>query len=119
MQIGIPKEIKVREYRVGQSPAGVAALVGGGHAVKVETGAGVGAGFEDQDYIAAGATIVTTADEAWDSEMVIKVKEPIQAEWHRMKSGQLLYTYLHLAADTPLTHEFCAGTDRHAFFFRC
>jgi alanine dehydrogenase len=105
MEIGIPKEIKVREYRVGQSPAGVASLVGAGHEVKVEAGAGVGAGFEDQAYIAAGARMVATADEAWNSEMVIKVKEPISAEWHRMQPGQLLFTYLHLAADTPLTHE--------------
>ena len=105
MEIGIPKEIKVREYRVGQSPAGVAALVGAGHRVKVESGAGVGAGFEDRAYEAAGAQIVATADEAWNAEMVIKVKEPIAAEWHRMQEGQLLFTYLHLAADTPLTHE--------------
>ena len=80
MEIGIPKEIKVREYRVGQSPAGVAALVGAGHQVKVETGAGVGAGFEDQAYEAAGARIVATADDAWNADMVIKVKEPISAE---------------------------------------
>ncbi|MEE2834996.1 MAG: alanine dehydrogenase [Myxococcota bacterium] len=105
MEIGIPKEIKVREYRVGQSPAGVAALVGAGHRVKVESGAGVGAGFEDSAYKAAGAQIVATADEAWNAEMVIKVKEPIAAEWHRMQEGQLLFTYLHLAADAPLTHE--------------
>ena len=105
MEIGIPKEIKVREYRVGQSPAGVAALVGAGHQVKVERGAGVGAGFEDRAYEAAGARIVATADDAWNADMVIKVKEPISAEWHRMQSEQLLFTYLHLAADAPLTHE--------------
>ncbi len=105
MEIGIPKEIKVREYRVGQSPAGVAALVAAGHAVKLETGAGIGAGFEDREYVEAGARIVATADDAWNAEMVIKVKEPIAAEWHRMQPGQLLFTYLHLAADTPLTHE--------------
>jgi alanine dehydrogenase len=105
MLIGIPKEIKTREYRVGQSPAGVAALVSAGHSVKVEANAGVGAGFEDQEYLDAGAQITTSADDAWDAEMVIKVKEPVQPEWHRMKPGQLLFTYLHLAAETPLTHE--------------
>ena len=76
-----------------------------GHRARVESGAGVGAGFEDSAYEAAGAQIVATADEAWNAEMVIKVKEPIAAEWHRMQEGQLLFTYLHLAADAPLTHE--------------
>jgi alanine dehydrogenase len=105
VQIGIPKEIKNREYRVGQTPAGVNALVSAGHTVKIEAGAGVGSGFADEAYLLAGANIAASADDAWDAEMVIKVKEPVPPEWHRMKSGQLLYTYLHLAAEKELTDE--------------
>ena len=105
MLIGVPKEIKVAENRVGMVPAGVQTLVDQGHDVMIETKAGLGAGIPDEDYEAVGARIVSDAETAWDAEMVIKVKEPIQPEWHRMKSGQTLYTYLHLAADAPLTEE--------------
>ena len=86
-------------------PAGVQTLVDQGHDVMIETKAGLGAGIPDEAYEAVGARIVSDAETAWDAELVIKVKEPIQPEWHRMKSGQTLYTYLHLAADAPLTEE--------------
>ncbi len=105
MLIGVPKEIKVAENRVGMVPAGVQTLVDQGHDVMIETKAGLGAGIPDEAYEAVGARIVSDAETAWDAELVIKVKEPIQPEWHRMKSGQTLYTYLHLAADAPLTEE--------------
>lgn len=104
MKIGIPREIKDHEYRVGMTPAGVHALVERGHEVVVERGAGVGSGFEDQDYAAAGATILPEADEVWaSSEMVVKVKEPVGPEHDRLQEGQLLFTYLHLAPLPELT----------------
>lgn len=104
MLIGVPKEIKTNENRVGLVPAGVEALVRAGHSVHVETGAGLGSGFSDETYVAAGATIAPDADTTWaKAEMIIKVKEPIAVEWPRMKQGQLLYTYFHFAADEPLT----------------
>jgi alanine dehydrogenase len=104
MLIGVPKEIKTNENRVGLVPAGAAALTGEGHTVFIETGAGEGSGFGDAEYTAVGATVLATADEVWSrAEMIIKVKEPIAVEWPRMKAGQLLYTYFHFAADEPLT----------------
>ena len=103
MEIGVPKEIKDREYRVGLSPASVRVLCDRGHQVAVETSAGVGSGFSDSDYRQAGATIVDSAQDAWDRELVIKVKEPLPAEYDLIKSGQLLFTYLHLAANKTLT----------------
>jgi alanine dehydrogenase len=104
MLIGVPKEIKTNENRVGLVPSGVTALVGEGHQVFVESTAGVGSGFDDAQYIAAGATILPTADEVWArAEMIIKVKEPIKVEWPRMRKGQVMYTYFHFAADEPLT----------------
>ncbi|HEU4699855.1 MAG TPA: alanine dehydrogenase [Gemmatimonadales bacterium] len=104
MQIGLPKEIKTNENRVALVPAGVEALVGAGHTVFVEQGAGVGSGFADEAYVAAGATILPTADEVWQKgDMIFKVKEPIAVEWPRMRKGQLIYTYFHFAADEALT----------------
>ncbi len=104
MRIGIPKEIKDHEYRVGMIPAGVHALVEDGHEVWVEAGAGLGSGFEDARYVEAGGRIAPDADSVWRSaEMVIKVKEPIEPEYPRLQPGQVLYTYLHLAPLEKLT----------------
>lgn len=108
MLIGVPKEIKVREYRVGMTPAGVRALVARGHKVIVETNAGEGSGIPDEKYVRAGATIVSTAAEAWGAEMVVKVKEPLKAEYGFFRDGLILYTYLHLAAEPELTRELAA-----------
>jgi alanine dehydrogenase len=104
--VGLPKEIKDNEYRVGLTPAGVRALTDAGHHVVVERTAGEGSGFEDGLYQKAGAEILGSADEVWaKGEMVVKVKEPIKPEYPRMREGQLLFTYLHLAPDKPLTEE--------------
>ena len=104
MQIGVPKEIKTNENRVGLVPAGVEVLVHEGHTVNVETGAGIGSGFSDAAYVAAGGTILPTADEVWaKADMIVKVKEPIAVEWPRMRPGLVMYTYFHFAADEPLT----------------
>ena len=105
MQIGVPKEIKTREYRVGLTPAGVRQLAAGGHRVLVQSSAGEGSGISDAQYMQAGATIVATAAEAWGAEMVIKVKEPLPAEYGYFREGLVLYTYLHLAAEPVLTRE--------------
>ena len=100
MKVGVPKEIKVLEYRVGMIPSGVKELVDEGHEVFVETNAGMGIGMTDQDYIDAGATILSTPEEVFDiSELIIKVKEPQLNECEMLKTGQVLFTYLHLAAD--------------------
>jgi alanine dehydrogenase len=102
--VGLPKEIKDNEYRVGLVPAGVRALTDAGHKVVVERKAGEGSGFEDALYERAGATMLDTADEVWQqAEMIVKVKEPIKPEYPRMREGQLLFTYLHLAPDNELT----------------
>jgi len=104
--VGLPKEIKDNEYRVGLTPAGVRALKDKGHEIRVETNAGAGSGFEDSLYERAGATIVASADDVWASaEMIVKVKEPIAPEYPRMRDGQLLFTYLHLAPEHKLTEE--------------
>ncbi|HVF56324.1 MAG TPA: alanine dehydrogenase, partial [Pyrinomonadaceae bacterium] len=104
--VGLPKEIKDNEYRVGLVPAGVRALTDAGHTTIVERSAGEGSGFEDELYERAGATILDTADEVWQqAEMIVKVKEPIRPEYERMREGQLLFTYLHLAPDTELTKQ--------------
>jgi alanine dehydrogenase len=102
--VGLPKEIKDNEYRVGLTPAGVRALTDAGHTVNVERGAGAGSGFEDGLYERAGARIIEAADDVWgEAEMVVKVKEPIAPEYPRMKEGLLLFTYLHLAPDPKQT----------------
>ena len=100
MRIGVPKEIKVHEYRVGLVPAGVRELVGAGHEVTVETGAGAGIGVDDAQYKAAGATIAAKAADVFGrAELIVKVKEPQLPECQMLKPGQVLFTYLHLAAD--------------------
>lgn len=104
MLIGVPKEIKREEYRVALTPAGAEALTHAGHQVMVEAGAGLASGFTDDFYENAGAEIVDTPDEVWRrAEMIMKVKEPIEPEWPRMREGQLLFTYFHFAASEPLT----------------
>lgn len=102
MIIGIPKEIKNNENRVGLTPGGVHALVENGHTVRVETNAGIGSYFTDEDYKAVGAEIVSV-EQAWDTDMVIKVKEPLQPEFKYFKEGLILFTYLHLAPEVELT----------------
>jgi alanine dehydrogenase len=104
MLIGVPKEIKREEYRVALTPAGAEALTHAGHQVLIEKGAGLGSGFTDDFYAAALAELVDTADEVWArAEMIMKVKEPIEPEWPRMREGQLIFTYFHFAASEPLT----------------
>ena len=104
MKIGIPKEIKTNENRVALVPAGAESLVAAGHSVLVEKDAGVGSAFSDDQYTAVGAKIAPHADAVWaDADMIIKVKEPIEVEWKRMKNGQTIFTYFHFAADEKLT----------------
>ncbi|HYG80670.1 MAG TPA: alanine dehydrogenase [Pyrinomonadaceae bacterium] len=104
MIVGLPKEIKDNEYRVGLTPAGVRALTDAGHRVVVERGAGEGSGFENELYERAGATLLDSPDDVWaEGEMIVKVKEPIAPEYPRMREGQLLFTYLHLAPDPQQT----------------
>jgi alanine dehydrogenase len=105
MKIGVPKEIKNHEYRVGMIPAVAHALVERGHEVVVEGGAGLGSGIEDSEYTDAGAHLLDSADEVYDwAEMIVKVKEPVDEELQRLKEGQLLFTYLHLAPLPELTN---------------
>ena len=104
MIIGVPKEIKEVEKRVGMTPQGVDALVAHGHRVLVERGAGEGSGFSDQEYRKAGAILVEKAKDVWnEAEIVVKVKEPLEPEFPLMRSGQVVFTYLHLAANRELT----------------
>ena len=106
MKIGLPKEIKDNEYRVGLTPAGVNALVNAGHSLFVQKSAGEGSGFTDEQYVKAGGKIVESADAAWgEGDMVVKVKEPIAPEYPRMRENQLLFTYLHLAPEFELTKQ--------------
>ncbi|REJ75663.1 MAG: alanine dehydrogenase [Acidobacteria bacterium] len=106
MKIGLPKEIKDNEYRVGLVPAGVRALTDAGHNVFVERHAGQGSGFEDEAFVDAGAKILESADDIWaEGDMIVKVKEPIAPEYPRMRDGQLLFTYLHLAPEFELTKQ--------------
>ncbi len=104
MKIGVPREIKNHEYRVAMTPAGAHELVRHGHEVFVERGAGDGSSIPDEDYIGAGAKILETADDVWATgELILKVKEPIEPEYGRMRKGQTLFTYLHLAASRACT----------------
>jgi alanine dehydrogenase len=104
MKIGVPKEIKTNENRIALVPAGAESLVGAGHSVLIEAGAGLGSGFPDEAYTAVGARIAPDAATVWrDSEMIMKVKEPIEREWPHMRRGQLIFTYFHFAADEKLT----------------
>jgi alanine dehydrogenase len=104
MRVGVPKEVKNNEYRVAITPAGVHELVSNGHEVYVEKEAGVGSSIPDADFIAAGAAIEPTADDVWQAgELILKVKEPVEEEFHRMRKDQVLFTYLHLAASRACT----------------
>ena len=106
MHVGIPKEVKNNEYRVAITPSGVHELSRNGHEVCVETGAGIGSSITDDDYVAAGAKILDTAEDVWATgDLILKVKEPVASEYHLMRQGQTLFTYLHLAADRALTDE--------------
>lgn len=103
MRIGVPTEVKNNENRVAMTPAGVVNLAVFGHEVFIQAGAGLGSGFTDEDYVAAGAQIVGTAQEAWSYDMVMKVKEPVASEYGFFREGQILFTYLHLAPEPELT----------------
>ena len=106
MEVGVPKEIKDQEFRVGLTPASVRTLVDQGHQVFVEQGAGIGSSFSDGDYQQVGATVVETAMQAWQRQLVVKVKEPLPRECGFLSLPKFLFTYLHLAADRPLTPHF-------------
>lgn len=117
MHIGVPKEVKNHEYRVALTPAGVNELVAHGHQVTIETGAGLGSSISDEEYVAAGASIAPDADTTWAAvDMIMKVKEPIAEEYHRLRSDLILFTYLHLAASEPCTTALLeAGTTAIAY----
>lgn len=117
MRIGIPTEIKNKEQRVAITPAGVDALVSRGHEVWIEPGAGVGSRISDEAYTAAGARLALDADDVWDKgDLLLKVKEPIEPEYRRMRHDQVLFTYLHLAASRPCTQALVdAGTTAIAY----
>lgn len=116
MLVGVPAEVKNSEFRVSATPAGVAELVAGGHEVLVQSGAGDGSAFADDEYRLAGALIVDTAAEAWAAELVLKVKEPIASEYGFLRADLVLFTYLHLAADPALTRALLdAGTTAIAY----
>ena len=117
MKVGIPREVKDNEYRVAITPAGVKELVDHGHAVSVEKDAGAGSSITDDEYVAAGATIVGSPDDVWaEAELVLKVKEPVASEYHRMRRDQVLFTYLHLAASRACTDALLsAGTTAVAY----
>ncbi len=104
MKVGVPKEVKNNEYRVAMTPSGVHELVRHGHEVFIEADAGVGSSILDEEFVGAGAEIVKSPDEVWDiGDLILKVKEPIASEYHRMRAGQTLFTYLHLAASRECT----------------
>ncbi len=117
MRVGIPREVKDTEYRVAITPAGVKELVSHGHTVSIEAGAGDGSSIPDEEYTAAGARILTAADDVWaDSELVLKVKEPVASEYPVMRPDQVLFTYLHLAASRTCTDALlAAGTTAVAY----
>jgi alanine dehydrogenase len=104
MIVGVPREIKVQEYRVALTPEGVAEFIKNGHSVIVESNAGIGSSISNESYVAAGATIIESADQLWQqADLILKVKEPIAAEYSRMRENQILFTYLHLAASKACT----------------
>lgn len=117
VKVGIPREVKNHEYRVAITPAGVHELVRNGHEVFIEDNAGLGSSIPNEEYVAAGATILPTADEVWETaDLLLKVKEPIAEEYHRLRKGQTLFTYLHLAADRAGTEALIAsGTTAIAY----
>jgi alanine dehydrogenase len=109
VRVGVPKEVKNHEYRVALTPVGAHELIQHGHDVYVEKGAGAGSQITDEEYAAQGATILETAEDVWGTaDMVLKVKEPVAEEYDRLREGQTLFTYLHLAADKALTEELVA-----------
>ncbi|MEZ6013826.1 MAG: alanine dehydrogenase [Planctomycetota bacterium] len=117
MKIGVVKEIKTHEYRVALRPSGAEELIADGHEVIVEAGAGLGTGLTDDAYRAAGATVEADVERVWgQADMVMKVKEPLEVEWRRMRKGQVLFTYFHLAADKALT-EACVASGTHCFAY--
>ena len=117
VKVAVVKEIKPQESRVALTPAGVDRLVAAGHSVIVETGAGVGSSLSDSAYSRVGAEIAESAEAAWAAaDMVVKVKEPLAEEWPMMREGQILFTYLHLAADRKLTEALMA-TGSHCFAY--
>lgn len=110
MLIGVPREIKPDEYRVALTPAGTEALTAAGHQVLIEADAGLGSGFTDDFYAAAGAEILASSEDVWlRAEMILKVKEPIEPEWPSMREGQIVFTYLHLASSLELTEALCSS----------
>ena len=117
MRVGVPREVKNREYRVALTPAGVTELVRAGHEVLVERGAGEGSSIPDADFTAVGARIIAEADDVWaDADLLLKVKEPIAEEYDRLRRGQTLFTYLHLAASKECTDALIAsGTTAIAY----
>ncbi len=117
MKIGVPKEVKNHEYRVALTPVGAHELTQHGHEVFVQRDAGTGSQIPDEEYVAAGAKIIDGADDVWaEAEMVLKVKEPVAEEYHRLRDDLTLFTYLHLAADKPLTERLIeAGTTAIAY----
>jgi alanine dehydrogenase len=117
VKVAVPREIKNHEYRVALTPAGVHELTSHGHDVFVEAGAGLGSSIPDEEYLAAGAKILATAEEVWaEGDLVLKVKEPIEVEYPRLRENQVLFTYLHLAADEALTRALmAAGTTAIAY----
>ena len=117
MKVGIPREVKNNEYRVAITPAGANEFVRSGHQVYVEAGAGVGSSITDDEYVTAGAEILPTADDVWgSSDLVLKVKEPVAEEYHRLRRDQVLFTYLHLAASRECTEALMrAGTTGIAY----
>ena len=117
MKIGVVKEIKTHEYRVALRPSGAEELIADGHEVIVQAGAGLGTGLTDDQYRAAGATVEADVDRVWaQCDMIMKVKEPLEVEWRRMRKGQVLFTYFHLAADKALT-EACVASGTHCFAY--
>lgn len=117
MKVGIPSEVKNNEFRVAITPAGVHELVRHGHEVYVQQGAGLGSSITDAEYVAAGGAVLPTADEVWaTADLLLKVKEPIEEEYHRLRKDQTLFTYLHLAASRPCTDALIAsGTTAIAY----
>ena len=110
MRVGIPREVKNNEYRVAITPSGVKELVSHGHQVFIEKEAGVGSSITDDEFVAAGAAILGSADDVWATgDLILKVKEPVAEEYHRMRSGQVLFTYLHLAASRACTEALLAS----------
>src|SRR5688572_19091330 len=103
MLVGVPREVKPDESRVGLTPSGVSALVAHGHQVRVQRGAGVGSRLGDDLYRSAGAEIADAAEAVWGADLVVKVKEPVADEFRDLRPGLMLFTYLHLAANEPLT----------------